>query len=125
MDGALSSYLMDRGVFAIVEKPVELQILRQRILAAFEYDRECNSDQKSFLKWRADVCTRFSQLPAPERDIMRSMIAGRATGSRTGPNDIGQPAFAFRRARILHHMRVMSVRQLISLVTQAELFENA
>lgn len=104
---------MRAGAVDFLEKPINPQLLLQRIQQALDQDAQNRSRQKR----QAKLNVRLESLSSREREVMDLLVTGKNTKQISATLEIGLQTVAKHRAAVLEKIDVDSVVELVRLVS--------
>ena len=102
---------MKSGAVDVLEKPLEAQMLIERIRGAFSLDAQWRAAESSF----ADLSGRIAQLNGRDRETLELIRAGDTNKAIATKLLITERAVEMRRASMMRRLKVRSVAELIEL----------
>ncbi|MGH7899151.1 MAG: response regulator transcription factor [Candidatus Binatia bacterium] len=108
---------MRKGAYDFVQKPIDSEILLERIHEAIEADRNAR-DKRSQTQ---ESALRFAKLTTREREVMERMISGQTNKEIAYDLGLSPKTIEVHRARLMRKVQVNSLAQLVRLATLAEL----
>ncbi len=111
----MSVRAMKAGAIDFIQKPIDDQLLLDRIHEAIETDAR-NRARRQKQKTRA---ARANQLTARERDVMEQLVAGRTIKEIASHFGISIQTTSKHRARVLEKMHVENDVQLVRLALES------
>ena len=120
-DVLLAVEAMRLGAVTVLEKPFPLQQLTPHIQQAMELDRS----RREASQQRELARGRMAALTLREREVLDLITTGTTNKQIAAQLHLTLRAIEDRRARLMRRMGVNSVAELMSLVPQADLGENA
>lgn len=107
---------MKRGAFDFVEKPVNNQLLLDKIQQAVE-DSKCLWEERT---QQAEILRRLDLLTTRERDILNLIVAGEKNKWIANHLGISERTVEVHRARVMEKMQAKSLAVLIRMVINTE-----
>ena len=108
---------MKAGAVDFLEKPVNDQVLLQRIRQALERDRLVRQQYQD----RHATLTCFARLTPRERDVMKLVVDGKANKQIAAELGVAEKTVEVHRKRIMQKMNVRSAVALVRAVVGAHL----
>lgn len=115
-DVPLAVEAMRRGALTVLEKPFRLEVIMQHIRNAVELDR----DRRDRARQRDLVRERLANLTPREREVLELIPQGLTNKQMAAQLHLTLRAIEDRRARLMRHLGVRSVAELLLLVQQAQ-----
>ena len=115
-DVPLAVEAMRRGALTVLEKPFGLEVIMQHIRNAVEVDRV----QRDRARQRDSVRERLAKLTPREREVLALIPQGLTNKQMAAQLHLTLRAIEDRRARLMRHLGVRSVAELLLLVQQAQ-----
>ena len=100
-DVPMSVRAFEGGAFAFLEKPVNQQVLLEKVSAAIEHDR---INRREMIPH--DIDQRIARLTPREREVMDLLVAGRSMKQIAGQLQISVPTCSKHRAKVLEKLDV-------------------
>lgn len=107
---------MKRGAVDLIEKPVNDQLLLDRIRVCLEMDAEARSEKQL----RVSVATRLQRLSPREWQVMEMMVVGKSSKDIAQALGISRKTVDVHRAHILEKAQVKSLAELVRMAIVAE-----
>lgn len=105
------------GGFDFVEKPLDDELLLQRIRQALQEDQRQRQDPFN----RQTVVQRVSQLTPREREVMDAVVAGNSNRQIAVDLGLSPKTIEVYRARVMQKMRADSLPALVRMLVRASL----
>jgi two-component system, LuxR family, response regulator FixJ len=104
---------MRRGAFDFLEKPLDADILLERIHEAIEVDRQRREKRNQ----EDAIAGRLANLSAREREVMGFVVLGKANKEIAYELGLSQKTVEVHRARLMRKLQVDSLAALVRLAT--------
>jgi FixJ family two-component response regulator len=111
---------MKAGAVDVLEKPLDRQMLVERIQAAFSLDAQWRAAESSF----ADLSGRVARLNDRDRETLELIRAGDTNKAIAIKLLLTERAVEMRRASMMRKLKVRSVAELIELMATHRVFEE-
>ena len=102
---------MRSGAVYFLEKPVNRQVLFERIQEAIDRDAVARQEQAR----QKDVAKRLAALSPREREVLDLLVVGRNAKQIASRMKISEKTVAKHRAKVFEKMRVDSIAELVQL----------
>ncbi len=116
-DVAMAVRAMKGGAFEFLEKPVNTQVLLDRIHQALEADRGKFMQNHQ----RREMLHRISTLSKREREVLQYLVAGVSNQDIGNKLNIGVKTVETHRSRIMKKMDAVSLADLVRIVVHNDL----
>jgi len=111
---------IQHGAVDFLEKPVNQQVLIERILHAVALDTRTRGRSAS----RQEVLERYRSLTARERDVLERVVAGDANKQIADHLAVSPKTVETHRARVMQKMAAESLAELVRMVLEARLIRE-
>jgi len=111
-DVPMAGRAMQSNAFDFIEKPINDQILLDRIQQALEKDTKLRTDQAARIK----IAERMAKLSRREYEVMERVVGGKSSKEIAGELQISLKTVEHHRARLMKKMEAESVAILVQMV---------